>query len=137
MSTAAQITANQANAQHSTGPRSDEGKLRSSRNATRHGLSGKDLVILPGEEDEFAQLLENLSTELLPEGQLEEVLFQQILHGAWNLRRCRRAETELFTGAIDPLLDDTNEAKLRRIDIYARRAQNEFSRAAHSSDADR
>jgi len=129
MATPAQIAANQANAQLSTGPRSDEGKQRSSRNSTCHGMCSKDLVILPGEEDEFAQLLEGLSDELAPVGQIEEVVFQQIIHGAWNLRRCRRREAELVTCSIDPLLDDTNEAKLRRLDTYARRAQNEFSRA--------
>ena len=129
MATPAQIAANQANAQFSTGPRSGDGKQRSSRNSTQHGMCSKDLVILPGEEDEFSELLEGLSNELSPVGQIEEVVFQQIIHGAWNLRRCRRREAELMTGSIDPLLDDTNEAKLRRLDTYARRAQNEFSRA--------
>lgn len=133
MSTSAQVLANQANSQHSTGPRSADGKKRSSKNATRHGICSKDLVILPGEEDEFALLLKGLSNELDPAGHLEEVLFQQIVHGAWNLRRCRRAEAEVLARSsdptLDPLLDDTNEPKLRRIDIYARRAQSEFSRA--------
>ena len=75
MATSAQIAANQANAQLSTGPRSDDGKERSSRNSTRHGMCSKDLVILPGEEDEFAGLLEGLSNELAPEGQIEEIVF--------------------------------------------------------------
>jgi len=38
MSTMAQIAANRANAQLSTGPRTEEGKAASSRNAYRHGL---------------------------------------------------------------------------------------------------
>ena len=38
MSSQAQIAANRANAQLSTGPRTEEGKAASSRNAYRHGL---------------------------------------------------------------------------------------------------
>lgn len=34
-----QIEANRRNAKHSTGPKTDQGKVRSSRNALRHGLS--------------------------------------------------------------------------------------------------
>jgi len=39
---------NRANAQKSTGPKSDAGKKRSSLNALRHGLTGQ--VVLPTEE---------------------------------------------------------------------------------------
>ena len=40
MASEKQIAANRANAQRSTGPRTAVGKMRSSRNAFRHGLSG-------------------------------------------------------------------------------------------------
>lgn len=40
MATERQIAANRANARRSTGPKTAAGKLRSSRNAFRHGLSG-------------------------------------------------------------------------------------------------
>lgn len=40
MTTEKQITANRANAKRSTGPKTLAGKLKSSRNAVRHGLSG-------------------------------------------------------------------------------------------------
>lgn len=39
--TEAELAARRANAQHSTGPRTEEGKSRSSRNAWRHGLSSR------------------------------------------------------------------------------------------------
>jgi len=40
MTTEAQIRANQANAQHSTGPKTEEGKTISARNNLRVGLTG-------------------------------------------------------------------------------------------------
>jgi len=40
MATEKQIAANRANAKRSTGPKTAAGKLKSSRNAYRHGLSG-------------------------------------------------------------------------------------------------
>lgn len=39
MASERQIEANRRNAKHSTGPKTDQGKVRSSQNARRHGLS--------------------------------------------------------------------------------------------------
>jgi hypothetical protein len=47
LGTEKQIAANRANAKKSTGPKSAAGKLRSSRNAYRHGLSGPLLPAPP------------------------------------------------------------------------------------------
>lgn len=46
MATLAQIAANRRNAQKSTGPKTDPGKLKSARNSRRHGLSER---LRPGE----------------------------------------------------------------------------------------
>jgi hypothetical protein len=40
---------NRANAQHSTGPRTSEGKRRSSMNAMRHGLTSQ-VIVMPDED---------------------------------------------------------------------------------------
>ena len=47
--TEAKIEANQANAQLSTGPRTEQGKAISSFNSLRHGLTAMT-VLLPGED---------------------------------------------------------------------------------------
>ena len=46
--------ANARNAQHSTGPKSDEGKKRSSMNALKHGLTAVEAV-LPNEDPDAYQ----------------------------------------------------------------------------------
>jgi hypothetical protein len=59
MASEKQIAANRANAQRSTGPRTAVGKMRSSQNAYRHGLSGPlpfDLMTL-AKVDAIAQVL--------------------------------------------------------------------------------
>jgi hypothetical protein len=128
----ARTEANRANAQKSTGPRTPEGKARSSRNAFDHGLCSVQLAVKPGQEDEFNEMQVGLYEEILPIGGLEDELFKALIHAAWNQRRCRQAEAGLQRKAaeqgLDPLLDPAFEADLRRIDLYGRRAASAFHR---------
>jgi hypothetical protein len=128
----ARTEANRANAQKSTGPRTPEGKARSSRNAFDHGLCSAQLAVKPGQEDEFNEMQAGLYEEILPIGGLEDELFKALIHAAWNQRRCRQAEAGLQRKAaeqgLDPLLDPAFEADLRRIDLYGRRAASAFHR---------
>jgi hypothetical protein len=126
MSSAARAVANAANAQLSTGPRTEEGKARSSRNAVKHGLTAKQLVIAPGEEDEFAELHDSLLEQLAPEGALEMNLFNMIAHGAWNLNRFRTLEAQLMANGIDSLLDERTAKALDRLQRYAAANQRSY-----------
>ena len=66
MSTAAQVLANRQNAVQSTGPITPEGKAASSRNATRHGLSGHFSVLPHESAEEFDGLAARLGAEFNP-----------------------------------------------------------------------
>ena len=115
---AARQTANAANALLSTGPRTPEGKTRSSENATKHGLTAKDLVIAPEEREEFDELLAGFQVDIAPQGELQQTLFNELVASAWNLRRIRRMETGLCAGAAtyqDLLNDDEIQTKLDRL----------------------
>ena len=129
MTTPAQALANHANAQHSTGPRTDEGKATSALNATRHALTSRGLIVPLGLESAFTDLEETLRINLIPIGGLEETLFTRILECTWNLHRCRLAQAQLFEQALDPSIDpllenEQNEPKFARIDKYARQFEN-------------
>lgn len=143
MATAAQMIANQANAQSSTGaaavasakegPRTEAGKASSARNATTHGLSAKSFVIVPGQEEAFTTFESDLRAEFQPQGMYQGIFFKEILHASWNLERCHNAEAQLQAESadpgIDPLLVEANAAKLRLIATYASRAERSLYRA--------
>ena len=93
------LEANRRNAQRSTGPRTQEGKERSRRNARKHGILTSALLITEGKgwenEDEFTQLLAGLRENLSPEGTLEDLLVQKIAICCWRQRRALECEAQL------------------------------------------
>jgi len=90
------VEANRRNARLSTGPRTEHGKRAVARNAIKHGLLAREVVITAGdgEEDlqEFDTLLDRLWQEYEPVGVLEETLVQRIATCLWRLARVLRAE---------------------------------------------
>jgi hypothetical protein len=122
MSTASQI-ANAANAQLSTGPRTEEGKRQSSQNARTHSLTAQHPVIPEEDRAAFDQLRAQLHAETKPQGALQQIIFEELLHAAWNLRRVRAMEAELNASAPDALLADappTNDGPAAKLDRLAR-----------------
>jgi hypothetical protein len=105
MSTAAQVAANIANAQFSTGPRTAEGKARASQNALKHGLDSREFILRPSEEAEYEAFAAAYAAEVNPQGALEEALFTDLVHARWNMKRVRRLEAEFAANGPDPLLD--------------------------------
>ena len=91
-----QIEANRKNAQKSTGPKSENGKSRVSKNAYKHGIFSHDTVIEFGSglEDpaEFDRVLSELWEHWCPEGGLEEILVKHIAVNYWRLKRVYRYE---------------------------------------------
>ena len=127
---AARLTANATNSQHSTGPRTEEGKARSSQNATKHGLSAREVIIAPGEHEEFQQLLTDFKIDIKPQGAIQQSLFDELVAAAWNLRRARRMEAELCTGIEyrDLLASDDLQTKLDRLARHKTRIERTFHR---------
>lgn len=112
MSSRAQRRANKRNAQHSTGPRTNEGKQRSSQNALKHGLRSKHPVI-PGEDPaEYQRKLDQLRADLRPHNALEEDLVEQIADASWRLKRLARMEAAVESYYIDKTAkEDENTGK--------------------------
>jgi hypothetical protein len=94
--TEAQLTANRENAQHSTGPRTVEGRKRSSLNAFRHGLTGQIVMHTPEDQQAFKKHCDGIREALAPVGVLELDLAQAIAEDRWRLNRARALENSIF-----------------------------------------
>jgi hypothetical protein len=86
------ITANRANASHSTGPRSSAGKAKSRLNALKHGLRAEQVVI-PGEDPRaFEAECAAWSADWQPRSHTRAILVERAAATSWRLRRCVRIE---------------------------------------------
>ena len=103
MATPAQVTANRANAQLSTGPRSVEGKAVSSRNSLKLGLNAQSMII-PGEDIvDLEELTAAHQLKFQPVGPVETELLETVIRSAWMKRRYARIETEYLSARIAAL----------------------------------
>ena len=91
-----QLTANRRNALRSTGPRSAGGKAKAARNALKHGLSSRDMLLADEDEETFAHMQREVHFELRPEGEVETFLARRVAAGIWRLNRLLRVEAEMF-----------------------------------------
>ena len=96
MSSQAQVTANRANAQLSSGPTSPEGKAKSSLNAVKTGLTGRT-VLLPGDDAAVYQShIQRFFTTHQPFGDAESALVQSIADTEWRLLRIPSLEMGIY-----------------------------------------
>jgi len=79
MSTEAQINANRANAQSSIGPSSPEGKLKSSHNALKTGLTGRTILLPTDDVGAYENFVEILKRKYQPVEAYEKHLVQSML----------------------------------------------------------
>ena len=127
MSTSAvQIEANRANAQQSTGPRTDEGKQRSSQNSLKHGVTAKSDVLRGENPDPFKRFGRAVMTELGPQGELEIRVAQNIVSIQWRLLRVQHQSDLICEIQPDPIkqLDALN-----KLAIYEQRLTRTFQAA--------
>jgi SEC-C motif len=134
MSTAAQLAANIANAQASTGPRSEAGRATSSRNSTKHGLFATHDYIRPDEEPFYEELNEKLRQDLAPASTLEHNLVDEIRRAMWRLRRCGQVEEGFLdaTPVHDPMQNATTAPLQNSVD----RARAQSHRLLHKCTAE-
>jgi hypothetical protein len=95
MSSEARLAANRQNAQASTGPRTEDGKARSSQNAAALGLFSARAFVRPEEIAEYDALRAGLMAELAPASLMEQAHVTEILNSMWRLRRCSLVEASL------------------------------------------
>jgi hypothetical protein len=89
-----------------TGPRTEPGKRRSSRNALKHGIFTKVLLLDADSAAEFDVLRDGLRRDLRPQGTLACVLVEKLAVLLWRLRRLIRYNSQ-------KMLNDSSDALVR------------------------
>lgn len=117
MSSQAKLDANRANAQHSTGPASPEGKATASRNAVSHGLNATPNTLFASDteaQNSFAQHIQKLRKECLPEGALEEETFRRYAFATFQITRAQALELQAQDRWIDEPSDQLWFSQMER-----------------------
>jgi len=148
MATPAQIAANRANSQLSTGPKTEAGIARSSANSLMHGFNSQTVILAGENPEEYEELLFEVEFSFPTDGHFAlERAVREMANAEWRLRRVRRhmelalntkiAELQaadpaadvvhLQAKAFDLLVNESNSFKL--LMRYETRFENLYSRA--------
>jgi hypothetical protein len=93
---------NRANSQHSCGPRTVEGKQRSSLNALRHGLTAASPLLPSEDAAAYEAHRRSFLDEHQPATPTEAQLVQELADTSWRLNRIPRLEADLLARAANP-----------------------------------
>jgi hypothetical protein len=96
MSSFKQIEANRRNALKSTGPITEEGKLRSRCNAVRHGLTAETVIGALEHAEDYKAFEAAIIADYDAQSVVERELVLRLASLLWRLRRATTIETGLF-----------------------------------------
>src|ERR1017187_7627878 len=110
MSTPSQIAANRLNAQHSTGPRSAQGKAASCANSLKTGLYARSQTIAGEDPVELRALADSYFLRWEPATPEESFLVATLVDSEWLLRRYSLTDAKLwdYKGDDDSVRDNSN-----------------------------
>ena len=119
----AQLAANRANAQHSTGPKTDAGKLKSCHNAVKTALTGQTVLLPTDDIEKYNELGQSLIAQYQPATFEEEGLVQSLIDTEWRLRRIFKLENGIYGVGREELVG-TVPADLLETRIYMKYERN-------------
>jgi hypothetical protein len=143
MAKSEQSEINRANAQHSTGPRTEAGKQKSALNALRHGLTGQIVVMPTDDLEAYRRHLDSFTTEYKPEGATEQQLTQSLADTSWRLNRVAALESNVLSLGMgnsgDPIQNAMNIAEslesqtkaLANLSMHTQRLSRQFERTVN------
>src|SRR5579875_710988 len=109
--------ANRANAQSSTGPKTEQGKAISSQNALKTALTGRTVLLPTDDRARYQQHLTHYFHFWKPVGEHECALVQLIADTWWRLLRIPCLEAALFAKGHHELASEC-DPNLLRLEIY-------------------
>jgi hypothetical protein len=110
----AQLAANRANAQHSTGPKTDAGRASSSQNRTTHGLArhnGTFVLLATEDPAAFEAFKSGLTNAHQPTDEAESDLVNAMAESRWLANRAQNFSNDCL---------DLNTGKITDLPLYER-----------------
>ena len=96
-----------ANGAKSHGPKTAEGREKSSHNSFKHGFTAKKTIVLECEnKEQFQQVLGYYTVTYQPGSAVEEDLVSEMVACRWRMQRLRLIETALIDSEMDRELPD-------------------------------
>jgi hypothetical protein len=130
-----------ANGARSRGPVTPEGKAISSRNALRHGLLAKTVVLRNEDPKTFKALFYLLIERFSPVDDIEMSAIEEMAAAHWRMRRAMNMEHALLdaalladpnSGTVGAFTDPAHQANLLLLPRYEARFQHMYQRALRS-----
>jgi hypothetical protein len=118
---------------HATGPRTEEGKKRSSLNALKHGLTGQTLIILKEDREAYESHCRGFLDHFKPIGYHEAILAQSIADDYWRANSGRVLESDHMAKALDG--DPGHEKFLSTLSLYIHRIERTIKNNLQTLDA--
>jgi len=103
-----QFEANRRNARISTGPRTEEGKRQSRRNAFRHGLTAETVIELLEDIEDYQAFEATIIADYDARTAVERELVLRLVSLLWRIRRATAIETDLLRIQAEILRDRRN-----------------------------
>jgi hypothetical protein len=91
-----QIEANHRNAPRSTGPKTEQGKRQSRRNAVRHGLTAETVIASLEDIEDYRAFEAAIIADYDAQTAVERELVLQLASLLWRIRRATANETDLL-----------------------------------------
>jgi hypothetical protein len=110
MATFSQIEANRRNGFRSTGPKTEAGKMRSRRNAVRHGLTAETVIEVLENPEDYKAFELSVTADFDAQTAVERELVLRLASLLWRLRRATAIETGLLQ-IQDEFQHDAREAR--------------------------
>src|SRR5436190_7169968 len=114
MTTYKQIEANRRNARRSTGPITEEGKLRARRNAVRHGLTAETVIGALEDAEDYKAFEATVIADYDAQSAVERELVLRLASLLWRIRRATTMETGLFQIQAKHLLEFRKNRAVRQ-----------------------
>ena len=105
----ARLEANRANAHLSTGPKSEEGKAASRKNALKTALTGRTVLLPTDDAERYEAHLAEYDKIYKPVGELELEIVQKLADTWWRLDRIPGLEEALYVKGCNEFADQVVE----------------------------